>query len=229
MDWAGETIPIYDPGSGEAHPSQLFVAVLGDKGQGGSRSSDRRALEVAALRHRRFFSLAELNRAIGELLDKLNTRPFKKREGSRQSLFLELDRPALRPLPTERFDLSEWSQATVNIDYLIEFDKSFYSVPYQLARQTVEVRATPTTIEIFHQGKHIASHLRTPKAHVAVTNHEHRPASHRAHLDWPPSRVVQWAATIGPRTREVVERVLEAFPHPEMGYRSCLGIMLART
>ena len=100
---------------------------------------------VAALRHRKFFSLGELNRAIAELLDKLNQRPFKKREGSRLSLFEQLDRPALRPLPVERFELAEWSQATVNIDYHIQFDKSFYSVPYQLVRQTVEVRATPTT------------------------------------------------------------------------------------
>jgi len=180
---------------------------------------------VAALRHRKFFSIGELNRAIGELLDKLNQRPFKKREGSRLSLFLELDRPALRPLPAERFDLSEWSQATVNIDYHIQFDQSFYSVPYQLARQTVEVRATPSTIEIFHQGKRVASHVRTHKAYTAVTKTEHRPASHRAHLDWPPSRMVEWAATVGPRTREVVERIMDAFPHPEMGYRSCLGII----
>jgi transposase len=180
---------------------------------------------VAALRHRKFFSLGELNRAIGELLDKLNQRPFKKREGSRRSLFEQLDRPALRPLPAERFDLAEWSQATVNIDYHIQFDKSFYSVPYQLTRQTVEVRATPTTLEIFHQGKRVASHPRTAKPYTAVTDSEHRPAAHRAHLDWPPSRLVQWAATVGTRTQEVVEKILQAQPHPEMGYRSCLGII----
>ena len=138
---------------------------------------------VAALRHRKFFSLGELNRAIRELLEKLNQRPFQKREGSRRSLFLEVDQPALRPLPTERFDLSVWSQATVNIDYHIQFDGSFYSVPYQLARQTVEVRATPTTIEIFHQRQRVASHVRARKPFTAVTNSEHRPASHRAHLE----------------------------------------------
>ena len=180
---------------------------------------------VAALRHRKFFSLGEMNRAIGELLDKLNQRPFKKREGPRRSLFEQLDRPALRPLPVERFDLAEWSQATVNIDYHIQFDKSFYSVPYQLTRQTVELRATPTTLEIFHKGKRVASHVRTAKLYAAVTDHEHRPAAHRAHLDWPPSRLVQWAATVGTRTQEVVEKILEAQPHPEMGYRSCLGII----
>ena len=180
---------------------------------------------IAALRHRKFFSLAELNSAIRELLEKLNQRPFKKREGSRRSLFLETEQTALRPLPAERFDLSEWSQATVNIDYHIQFERSFYSVPYQLTRQTVEVRATPKTIEIFHQGQRVASHLRARKLYTGVTNPDHRPASHRAHLDWPPSRMIQWARTVGPRTAEMVEIILEAFPHPEMGYRSCLGII----
>lgn len=180
---------------------------------------------VAALRHRKFFSLSELNRAIRELLEKLNQRPFQKREGSRLSLFRELDQPALRPLPTERFDLSEWSQATVNIDYHIQFDDSFYSVPYQLARQIVDVRATPTTVEIFHQHERVASHVRAHKPYTAVTKHEHRPASHRAHLDWPPSRMIQWASAVGPHTAELVEKILAAYPHPEMGYRSCLGII----
>ncbi len=158
-------------------------------------------------------------------MEKLNQRPFKKREGSRQSLFQEVDRPVLKPLPTERFDLSEWSQATVKIDYHIQFDQSFYSVPYALARQTVEVRAAPTTVEKIHRGQRVASHVRAHKSYTAVTNPEHRPASHRAHLDWPPSRMIAWARTVGPRTAELVEKILEAFPHPEMGYRSCLGII----
>jgi len=180
---------------------------------------------VAALRHRKFFSLGELNRAIRELLEKLNQRPFQKREGSRRSLFVEVDQPALRPLPAEPFDLSVWSQATVNIDYHIQFDGSFYSVPYQLSRQTVEVRATPTTLEIFHQRQRVASHVRARKPYTAVTNSEHRPASHRAHLDWPPSRMIQWASTVGSNTAAMVQKILDAYPHPEMGYRSCLGII----
>ena len=304
VDWAGATIPVYDPQTGEAHPASLFVAVLGASNYTYAEASenqqivawigahvrtfeflggcpelvvpdntktgvakpcryepdlnptyqemaahygvgvlptrprkprDKAKVEVgvqiaerwiiAALRHRKFFSLAELNLAIRELLEKLNQRPFKKREGSRRSLFLEVEQPALRPLPAERFDLSVWSQAKVNIDYHIAFDASFYSVPYSLARQTVEVRATPTTIEIFHKGHRVASHVRARKRYTAVTNSEHRPASHRAHLDWPPSRMIQWAQTVGPRTAEMVEKILEAFPHPEMGYRSCLGII----
>jgi transposase len=180
---------------------------------------------VAALRHRKFFSLQELNLAIRELLEKLNQRPFQKRPGSRHSLFLELDGPALRPLPQQRFDLAAWSQATVNIDYHIQFDHSFYSVPYILTRKTVEVRATPTTVEIFYQGERVASHARAHKPYTAVTHPEHRPRSHQAHLQWPPSRMVQWAASVGPHTAEVVNQILAAYPHPEMGYRSCLGII----
>ncbi len=180
---------------------------------------------VAALRHRKFFSLHELNLAIGELLEKLNQRPFKKRPGSRRSSFVEVDQPVLRPLPAQRFDLAAWSHATVNIDYHIQFDHSFYSVPYSLARQTVEVRATSTTVEIFHQGQRVASHARVHKPYTAVTDPQHRPKSHQAHLEWPPSRMVQWARTIGPHTAQVVERILQSFPHPEMGYRSCLGII----
>jgi transposase len=180
---------------------------------------------VAALRHRRFFSLQELNLAIGELLDKINQRPFRKREGSRSALFAEVDRPALRPLPAERFDLSVWSPATVNIDYHIQFERSFYSVPYQLVREVVEVRATPAVIEIFHKGTRVASHVRLHKPYAAATNPDHRPKSHRAHLDWPPSRMVQWAHSVGAHTAEVVAKIMESYPHPEMGYRSCLGII----
>lgn len=180
---------------------------------------------LAALRNRKFFSLKDINQAIAELLDKLNRKPFKKREGTRWSLWQELDRPALRPLPQEPYDMSAWSKATVNIDYHIQFDQSFYSVPYYLARQNVEVRATPSTIEIFHNSIRVASHVRARKAHTAVTITEHRPKAHQAHLDWPPSRMIQWAETVGPNTSQVVSQILEAFPHPEMGYRSCLGVI----
>jgi len=180
---------------------------------------------LAALRHRKFFSLAELNPAIHELLEKLNHHPFKKREDSRFGLFQKVDRPAMRPLPRERFDLSVWTHATVNIDYHVELDRSFYSVPYHLARQKVDVRATPTTVEIFHRGVRVASHLRVRKPYTAVTQTEHRPKSHQAHLDWPPSRMVRWAQTVGVHTAQVVEKILNSYPHPEMGYRSCLGII----
>jgi len=124
---------------------------------------------IAALRHRKFFHLAELNQAIRELLVRLNERPFRKRDGSRSSLFHSLEKPALTPLPLERFDMSQWMRATVNIDYHIAFDGNFYSVPYTLVQQLVEVRSTPTTVEIFHKGNRIASHLRDRRRGQAVT------------------------------------------------------------
>jgi transposase len=180
---------------------------------------------VAALRHRKFFSLEELNQAIRELLAKLNHRPFRKKEGTRASLWEALDKPALKPLPTEPFDLSQWSRARVNIDYHVAFDSNLYSVPYHLVHELVEIRSTPTTVEILHKGARVASHLRGRGRGQAVTIHEHRPKSHRAHLEWTPSRMVHWAETIGPHTARLFERIMNDKPHPEMGYRGCLGII----
>jgi transposase len=180
---------------------------------------------VTALRHRKFFSLAELNQAIRELLAKLNERPFRKRPGCRASLFQELDRPALGPLPRERYEFHQWSKARVNIDYHIEFDRHYYSVPYTLTGQMVEIRATLTTVEIFHRGERVASHPRSRQAYQATTVTEHRPKSHQQHLAWPPSRLLSWAQSVGPATAQLFAAILESKPHPEMGYRSCLGIL----
>ena len=159
---------------------------------------------VAALRHHKFFSLEELNVAIRELLAKLNHRPFRKREGSRATVFEAIDKPALKPLPTEPFDLSEWSRARVNIDYHVAFDSNLYSVPYNLVHELVEIRSTPTTVEILHKGARVASHLRSRGRGQIVTNEEHRPKSHRAHLEWTPSRMVHWARNHRPPHGAVV-------------------------
>jgi transposase len=180
---------------------------------------------VAALRHRRFFNLAELNQAIAELLVRLNQRPFRKREGSRASLFAAIDRPALQPLPAERYQFSEWRTARVNIDYHVEVDRHYYSVPYQLTGEQVEARSTSNTVEVFHRGRRVASHARSREPYQATTIDEHRPRSHQQHLAWPPSRLLGWAETIGPATASLFERILNSKPHPEMGYRSCLGTM----
>lgn len=304
VDWAGATIPVHDPVTGEIWPASLFVMVLGassytyaeatrdqqltawisahihafeyfagvprllvpDNPRTGIsracrydpdlnptyqemamhygvgvvparpyRPRDKAKVEVgvqiaerwivAALRHQTFFRLADLNRAIGELLERLNQRPFRKREGSRASVFAAVERSALRPLPAERFDMSQWSYARVNIDYHIAFDANFYSVPYTLVQERVEVRATPTTVEIFHKGQRVASHLRSHGRERAITQREHRPKSHQAHLEWTPSRMVNGAKQIGPNTARLFERILAEKPHPEMGYRSCLGII----
>jgi len=180
---------------------------------------------VAALRHRKFFSLSELNTAIGELLEKLNQRPFKKRDGCRRSLFEQVDQPALRSLPAERYDLSTWSKAMVNIDYHVQVEESFYSVPHALTQKAVEVRKTPSTVEIFYQGARVASHVKAHKPHTAVTQNEHRPKAHQAHLEWPPSRLIDWAQKTGRFSAQLFQQMLDRYPHPEMGYRSCLGLL----
>jgi transposase len=180
---------------------------------------------LAALRQRTFFSLGATNAAIAELLARLNERPFRKREGSRQTLYETLDRPALKPLPAERYQYGEWSVAGVNIDYHVEFDDHWYSVPYQLTQQQVNVRATPSTVEIFHRGVRVASHVRSYVRYQHTSLDEHRPKSHQRHLEWTPSRIVEWSAKIGAATAQMVERILAGKRHPEQGYRSCLGII----
>jgi transposase len=185
---------------------------------------------LAALRHRKFFAVAELNEAIDELLERLNHRSFRKREGTRTSLFESIDRPALQPLPAQRYLMAEWKTVRANIDYHVEIDRHYYSVPYQLAGQQLEARYTASTIEVFHGGKRVASHARSSAAHRHTTVPEHMPKSHRAHLEWTPSRLIHWGETIGPATAEVIRSILASKPHPEMGYRACLGILrLAKT
>ncbi len=179
---------------------------------------------LAALRKRKFFSLGELNGAIGELLVRLNEKPFRKRDGNRRTLFETLERPALRPLPAERYEFGDWHTARANIDYHVEYDRHYYSVPYQLTGQELEVRASATMVEIFQRGVRVASHPRSTAAYEASTVNEHRPKSHQRHLEWTPSRLIEWAATVGPATAELSEQILASKPHPEMGYRSCLGI-----
>jgi transposase len=180
---------------------------------------------LAALRHQKFFSLAELNESIETLLERLNNRPFRKREGTRASLFAALDLAALQPLPAESYVTADWKTVRASIDYHVEVDRHYYSVPYQLAGQQLEARFTSATVEIFHSGKRIASHLRSfsPYHHTTVT--EHMPKSHQAHLEWTPSRLIHWAGTVGEATAQVVQTVLEKKPHPEMGYRACIGII----
>jgi transposase len=181
---------------------------------------------LAALRHERFFALAELNLAVGELLEKLNHRPFRKREGTRASLFAAVDQPLLQALPTDRYVFASWKTVRANIDYHVEVDRHYYSVPYQLAGQQLEARFTATTVEIFHLAKRVASHRRSFAAYQHTVVREHMPKSHQAHLEWTPSRLIHWAETAaGPATAQVVRTILESKPHPEMGYRACLGIM----
>jgi transposase len=180
---------------------------------------------VAALRHERFYSLADLNRRIAELLIKLNRRPYKKMPGSRASVFAAVDQPALRPLPEQAFPWSGWGKARVNIDYHIAFEQNYYSAPYKLLQREVELRWTETTLEIFHQGERVAAHPRLRGANRYSTVEAHRAPAHRAHREWPPERLVEWAEKNGPRTAALFEAILAAQPQPELGYRGCLGIL----
>lgn len=309
VDYAGATIPIHDPESGDVHAAAVFVAVLGASsytfaeataGQGlrdwiGShqraweffggttevvvpdnlksavtrpsyyepdlnptyrdlgehygvaiiparpyRARDKAKAEVgvqvvqrwivAALRKRKFCSLSEVNQAIAELLVRLNQRPFRKREGSRATLFAQLDRPALKPLPATRYQFGEWKTARVNIDYHIEVERHFYSVPYALVHQQLDVHLTGETVEILHRGVRVASHVRSYEAGKATTLTEHRPKSHQKYLGRTPSRLIEEAQQTGPCTGQLVEAILGAKRHPEQGFRSCLGILrLAKT
>jgi transposase len=309
VDYAGSTIPVYDPQTGEAHPAAVFVAVLGASsytfveattGQdlrnwigshmrafeffGGVtgvvvpdnlksavsrpsyyepdlnptyrdlaehygvaiiparpyRAKDKAKVEVgvqvvqrwivAALRKRKFFSLEEVNQAIAELLTRLNERPFRKREGSRASLFAQLDRPALKPLPATRFQFGEWQTAGVNLDYHIEVDRHFYSVPYALIHQKVDVHLTADTVEVLHRGVRVASHVRSYEPAKPTTLPEHMPKSHQRYAGRTPSRLIEDGQQVGPCTGQLMEAILAAKRHPEQGYRSCLGILrLAKT
>jgi transposase len=304
VDYAGDTIPVHDPATGEASPAAVFVAVLGAGSYtyseatrtqgladwigahlrtfeffGGTpeilvpdnlksgvtracryepelnrtyeemaahygvaviparrmKPRDKAKVEsgvlvverwiMAALRKRKFFSLGEVNQAIAELLTGLNNRPFRKAAGTRRSLFEALDKPVLRGLPAERYQYGDWATARVNIDYHVVADSHFYSVPYRLVHEPVAVRLSASTVEIFHKGVRVASHARSGAANKASTLDEHRPKSHQRYLQWTPSRLVEWGQKIGPLTAELLERMLASKPHPEQGFRTCLGVI----
>lgn len=180
---------------------------------------------LASLRNERFFSLAEANAAIRQRLAWLNDRPFAKLTGTRRALFEQLDRPAMRPLPASRYEYATWKTAKVNIDYHIDVSRHYYSVPYQLVGHRVDVRITEHTVEVFARGRRVTSHPRSEERGRHSTQDAHMPASHRAHLAWSPSRLVAWAENTGPATAELVTAIMANRPHPEQGYRSCLGIL----
>jgi transposase len=309
VDYAGATIPIYDPRTGAAQQAAVFVAVLGASsytfaeatpGQdlrswigshmrafeffGGVtevvvpdnlksavtrpnyyepdlnptyrdlgdhygvaiiparpyRARDKAKAEVgvqvvqrwivAALRKRKLFSLDETNQAVTELLERLNRRPFRKREGSRATLFAQLDQPALKQLPATRYQFGQWKTARVNIDYHIEAERHYYSVPYALVHREVDVHLTAETVEVLHRGVRVTSHVRSYEPGKATTLTEHMPKAHQRYVGRTPSRLLEEAHQTGPYTGQLVEAILAAKRHPEMGYRSCLGILrLAKT
>jgi transposase len=159
------------------------------------------------------------------LLEKLNAKPFQKLEGSRNTWFEEMEKGLLLPLPAQPYELATWTKAKVNIDYHAAVDNHFYSVPYSLIHQQLEVRLTEHTVELFHDGKRVAAHRRSHQPGKFTTLDEHRPKAHQRYLEWTPSRIVEWARKIGPKCGQLVEHILASKPHPEQGFRSCLGII----
>jgi transposase len=304
VDYAGQTVPIVDPHSGEVRQAQIFVGVLGasnytyaeahwsqdlpnwigahvrlfsflggvpevvvpDNLKAGvkhpcryepdlnptyqdlaehygtaviparvRKPKDKAKVEVgvqvverwilARLRNRTFFSLADLNQAIRELLDELNTRLMKHLGRSRRQLFETLDQPALKPLPQQPYVFAIWKKARVNIDYHVEFDKHYYSVPHTLIHEEVYVRATERTVEIFFKGRRVASHRRANARGRHTTTSQHMPPAHQKYQEWSPERFTRWAQTIGPHTTQLVQALLASRKHPQQAYRSCLGLL----
>ena len=304
VDYAGQTIPIIDPATGEVTQAQIFIAALGASSYtfaeasaaqdlpswirshvhafqflGGvpeilvpdnlkvgikkpcryepdinptylelaqhygitviparvGRPRDKAKVEsavfvaerwiLAALRNHDFFSIHQLNQAIFQALEQLNNRKFQKLDTTRKALFESLDKPALKPLPLQPYEYAEWQRARVNIDYHVEIDRHYYSVPYQLAREQVDVRLNPTTVEVLFKHTRVASHPRSYVKGQFTTLKTHMPKSHQRYLQWTPSRIIHWAEKTGPKTSELVTHILQNRPHPEQGFRSCLGIM----
>lgn len=180
---------------------------------------------LGRLRHVTFFSLAECNTAIGVALERMNGREMRRLGVSRRQLFETVERPVMQSLPEHDYEYAEWRLARVGIDYHVEVQGFFYSVPHALIREPVDTRATVRTIEIFHRGKRVAAHARRYAGPRHGTQPEHMPSAHRRYGEWTPDRLQSQARTIGPNTEGLIIAVLARRPHPEQGFRTCLGIL----
>jgi transposase len=180
---------------------------------------------LARLRNTRFFSLAELNVAIAQLVAELNARVMRGYGASRAELFATMDAPALKPLPEEPYAFAVWKRCRVAPDYHVEIEGCWYSVPYRLIRQLVDVRVADRTVEAFHKGERVASHAKSPGRRSHVTVPDHMPSAHRRHASWTPARITAFAETIGPAAAALTQAIMIARPHPEQGFRTCLGIL----
>jgi transposase len=180
---------------------------------------------LAKLRNRTFFNITQLNREIAALLVDLNNRPFQKLPGTRKIAFETIDKPALKPLPAVRYQFARWKKARVNIDYHVEVDGHYYSVPYQLIKKELDIKLTSNTVECFYKGKSVAGHVVSDRQGHHTTVKEHMPKSHQKYVEWTPERLIRWAGKIGPHTAELIEKVMGSRMHPQQGFRSCLGIL----
>jgi transposase len=180
---------------------------------------------LARIRNEVFHSLGQLNARLLELLIDLNARVMRRYGRSRRDLFEQMERAALRPLPATRFEYVDWAKARVNIDYHVAVDGHLYSVPYRLVHEQVEVRLSADVVEILHGRTRVAAHRRSRAKGGFTTEPEHMPSAHRAHAEWTPSRILSWARKVGAATHDLCEAILAERPHPEQGFRSCLGIL----
>lgn len=180
---------------------------------------------LARLRNRSFLSLFDLNQSIRTLLEELNQRPFQKLAGSRSSQFEEFDKPALKSLPVIKYEYAEWKKSRVGFNYHVEIERHFYSVPFALAKKEVHIRYTPQTVEIFYEEGRIASHVRSSHKGGYTTRGEHMPPSHKHQADWTPEKIKSWAQKTGGFTEKYIDEVMKSRPHPEQGFKSCLGIL----
>lgn len=204
-------------------PARVYKPRDKAKAENGVRHTYRRIL--APLRHRTFFSLAELNEAISNLLEEVNDRPFQKLSGSRRSVFLEHEALLLRPLPERPYRYREHRSAKVGIDYHVEVAAHRYSVPSHLIGSRVEVFIDERTAEIYHKGERVALHVRSHVRGGFSTTPEHMPSAHRGHAEWTPERMEKWAAQTGPACAAFASRIMATRAHPEIGFRSCMGLM----
>jgi transposase len=180
---------------------------------------------MAVLRHRVFFNIADLNAAIAELLERLNARALRKVKKSRRELFETLDRPNAKTLPARPYEYAEWTTAKVSLNYHVELERHNYSVPFRLLHEQLDARLTATMVEVFYKHERVACHARSWAAHKYTTLKEHMPPEHQKHLEWTPTRIIEWAGKTGPGTALLVERIMSKRDHPEQGYKSCLGIL----
>lgn len=179
---------------------------------------------LAPLRDITFFSVNEINEAIQPLLQAYNAKAFYELEGTRFSQYLEIDKPALKPLPSNPYIFAEWKRARAGVDYHLAIEKHYYSVPYRFLKETIDVRLTPNTIECFHKGNRIALHKRMLKpGHSTI--HEHMPRAHQDYAEWTPERMHAWAHSIGPNTGRLIKELTQTHKIPEQSYRGCLGIL----
>lgn len=204
-------------------PARPYRAKDKAKVENGVRLAKRWIL--AKLRNRIFFSLSALNMAIYELLEELNNKLMKRIKKSRKEMFEVLDKPNAQPLPDRRYEFAEWKTVRVSIDYHVGFDDHYYSVPYTLIHQELEIRATRNIIEVFKKGTRVCSHPRSYHKHKYTTKTEHMPKSHQQYLEWTPTRILEWAAKYGSSVKELAEQVMGSRKFPEQAYRSCLGIL----